>query len=287
MFYWTNSGSSKNQKLKLFKKWIIGKATLNELTHETGKSVSTLQRIFKNFMDYPPLPKPVSNIDCHLTIDGTYFKNNFCVLVYYDNQLKKRQYFRVVDQECWYNYMTDLEYLKQVGLNVTSVTSDGQRGLIKAVRDVFPCAIHQRCLVHVQRMSLAYLTRFPKTEAGVTLRYWVKQLHSVKNQEQKYFWITQFEGWRQKYDSFLKEKSISFSGRKWYTHKLLRKTRSLIKNALPNMFHYLDNSSIQKSSNGLESQFSYLKNTLKIHRGLSKENRENFIRWYYYFKGQD
>jgi len=36
----------------------------------------------------------------------------------------------------------------------------------------------------------------------------------------------------------------------------------------------------------LESQFSYLKNNLKIHRGLSKESRENFIRWYYYFKKQ-
>lgn len=55
VFYWTNTGSSKNQKLKLFKKWVVGKATLNELAHEIGKSISTLQRIFKNFMDYPPL----------------------------------------------------------------------------------------------------------------------------------------------------------------------------------------------------------------------------------------
>ncbi|MFH1522549.1 MAG: transposase, partial [Patescibacteria group bacterium] len=75
-------------------------------------------------------------------------------------------------------------------------------------------------------------------------------------------------------------------GRWWYTHKLLRRTRSLVKNALPDMFHYLDNPNIQKSSNGLESQFSYLKNNLKIHRGLSQKSRENFVRWYYYFKNQ-
>ena len=237
-------------------------------------------------MDYPPPSKPEPNNNCYLTIDGTYFKNNFCVLVYYDNQLKRRQYFRVVDRECWYNYMADLEYLKQVGLNIIGITSDGQKGLIKAVRDVFPGAIHQRCVIHIQRMSLAYLTRFPKTKAGVTLRYWVRRLHLIKNHNQKYFWIARFESWCRKYDSFLKEKSFSFSGRNWYTHKLLRKTRSLIKNALPNMFHYLDNPNIQKSSNGLESQFSYLKNTLKIHRGLSKKNRENFVRWYYYFKNQ-
>ena len=286
IFYWTNIGSSKNQKLKLFKKWVVGKATLKELSDETGKSISTLQRIFRVFMENPPLPKPEPNNNCHLTIDGTYFKNNFCVLVYYDSRINKRQYFRIVDRECWYNYMTDLEYLKQAGLNIVSITSDGQKGLIKAVRDVFPEAIHQRCVIHIQRMSLIYLTRFPKTEAGITLRYWVRKLHLIENHEQKYYWIAEFEGWCRKYDLFLKERSVSFSGRKWYTHKLLRKTRSLIKNALPNMFHYLDNSNIQKSSNGLESQFSYLKNTLKIHRGLSKENRENFVRWYYFFKSQ-
>lgn len=162
VFYWTNKGASKNQKLKLFKKWVIGKATLNELANETGKSISTLQRIFKIFMDYPPLPKPAPNGNCHLTIDGTHFKNNFCVLVYYDNRPKKRQYFRVVDQECWYNYMTDLEYLKQVGLNVVSITSDGQKGLIKAVKDVFPEATHQRCIIHIQRMALIYFNQIPE-----------------------------------------------------------------------------------------------------------------------------
>ena len=94
----------------------------------------------------------------------------------------------------------------------------------------------------------------------------------------------QFENWLKKYDLFLKEKSESFSGRKWYTHRSLRKTRSLIKNALPNMFHYLDNSEIPKSTNGLESRFSYLKNNLAIHRGLTEKNRKNFILWYNYFK---
>ncbi|MEA3464371.1 MAG: transposase, partial [Patescibacteria group bacterium] len=63
-----------------------------------------------------------------------------------------------------------------------------------------------------------------------------------------------------------------------------RRTRSLIKNALPNMFHYLDNPETPKSSNGLESRFSYLKNNLNIHRGLSRKNRRNFILWYNYFK---
>jgi len=133
-------------------------------------------------------------------------------------------------------------------------------------------------------MGLVYLKRFPKTEAGIILRHLIRKLHEISNHKDKNFWITEFDGWCKKHDSFLKKQSESLSEKKWYTHKLLRRTRSLIKNALPNMFYYLDDSKIPKSSNGLECRFSYLKNNLNIHRGLTKKNRKNFILWYNYFK---
>ncbi|PKL72213.1 hypothetical protein CVV26_02605 [Candidatus Kuenenbacteria bacterium HGW-Kuenenbacteria-1] len=95
-------------------------------------------------------------------------------------------------------------------------------------------------------MGLVYLKRFPKTEAGIILRHLIRKLHEISNHKDR--------------------------------------TRSLIKNALPNMFYYLDDSKIPKSSNGLECRFSYLKNNLNIHRGLTKKNRKNFILWYNYFK---
>ncbi len=240
--------------------------------------------LFKNYLNNPPKFKPGVNTDCYLLIDGTYFKTNFCALDYFDNDLNCLQYFRIVERENYYNYLTDLEFLKQLGLTVASITSDGQKGLIKAVRDVFPDAIHQRCIVHIQRVSLAYLTRSPKTEAGIELRDLVRGLHKIETYYDRDLWIECFNNWRKKYNDFLKEKSESDSGRKWYTHKSLRKTRSLIKNALPNMFYYLDDYRIPKSTNGLETRFSFLKNSLKIHRGLSNENRKNFIVWYNYFK---
>ena len=133
-------------------------------------------------------------------------------------------------------------------------------------------------------MSLTYLTRFPKTNAGIDLRKLAKELHKIDNYEKKDLWIKEFERWSEKYDDFLKEKSESSSGRKWHTHKFLRRTRALIKNALPDMFHYLDDSNIPKSTNGLETRFSYLKNNLKIHRGLNRNNRRSFVIWYNYFK---
>ena len=254
------------------------------MSYESGKSISTLRILFKNYLNDPPRFKPKVNNNCHLLIDGTYFKTNFCALHYFDNDLNHLQYFRIVERENYYNYLTDLEFLKQLGLTVVSITSDGQKGLIKAINDVFPNTIHQRCIIHIQRLSLAYLTRFPKTDAGIELRYLVKELHRIETYYDRDLWIKYFNNWCIKYNDFLKEKSESESGRRWFTHKSLRKTRSLIKNALPNMFHYLDDYRIPKSTNGLETRFSYLKNSLRIHRGLSNENRKNFIVWYNYFK---
>lgn len=74
LFIWKNTGASKNQKLKLFHKWIIGKRTLKELAKESKRSIDTLRIMFKKFLDNPPKPKIKPNPKCHLIIDGTYFK---------------------------------------------------------------------------------------------------------------------------------------------------------------------------------------------------------------------
>ena len=203
---------------------------------------------------------------------------------YYDSDLKYLQLSSIRIRENYEDIVSDLKFLKQSGLKIISITSDGQKGLIKAVKSALPDVIHQRCIIHIQRMSLIYLTRFPKTEAGQILRRGVKQLHKIDSYKKRDNWIRQFNIWRERYDGFLKEKSQAPSGRKWYTHKLLRRTRSLIKNALPDMFYYLDDSKIPKSTNGLETRFSFLKNSLKIHRGLTEKRRKNFILWYNYFK---
>ena len=76
------------------------------------------------------------------------------------------------------------------------------------------------------------------------------------------------------------------TGKYWYTHKLIRRSYSSIKSALPNMFHYLKNANIPRTTNGIEGFFSHLKNHLDIHRGLTTKNRMNFIKWYIFLTNQ-
>jgi transposase-like protein len=210
--------------------------------------------------------------------------NNFC---YQDNAINYTQLFRFSDAERFEEIKEDLSNLKNLGLQITSITCDGHKATLKAVRKTMPGVILQRCLVHIQRMCLLWLTARPTYEAGKELRSLVLMIHRIQTYNDKQYWIQQLLIWEQKFTAFLKEKTYKAeTGRYWYTHRLIRRSFFTIKRALPNMFHYLDDENIPKTTNGIESYFGHLKNHLDLHRGLSKNNRVNFIKWYIYFRNK-
>ena len=48
----------------------------------------------------------------------------------------------------------------------------------------------------------------------------------------------------------------------------LKRARSMLVKAVPNMFHYLDDANIPKTTNALEGYYSRLKQRYRQHRGL-------------------
>lgn len=124
-------------------------------------------------------------------IDGTY-TGGICLLNYFDNDLKYLQYYEIVKTENYLDFKLGLELLKAAGLNIVSITSDGDKGLIMAISEVWPGVIHQRCIVHVQRMSLDYLTKFPRTPAGRELRMIVLDLHRITDQAERLAWVSRY-----------------------------------------------------------------------------------------------
>ena len=139
----------------------------------------------------------------------------------------------------------------------------------------------QRCLVHIQRMCLLWLTRFPRHVAGVELRHLVMMLIRIKTENDRLYWTAELDNWYNRYQQYLKQKTINeTTGRYWYTHKLLRRSYLTIKRAMPNMFHYLANPAIPSTTNGIEGFFSHLKNHLDLHRGLTVQHRIDFVKWY-------
>jgi hypothetical protein len=151
-----------------------------------------------------------------------------------------------------------------------------------------PEALAQRCLVHIQRMCLLWLTRFPKHLAGQELRKLVLLILKIKTNNDKLYWMKEFQMWHERHKDYINEKTYNpETERFWYTHKLLRRSYYTIKKALPNMFHYISNPRIPNTTNGIEGFFSHLKNHLDLHRGLTIGNRINFIKWYIYFSNEE
>lgn len=130
--------------------------------------------------------------------------------------------------------------------------------------------ILQRCTVHIQRECKTWLTAHPKGEAGLSWLHITNKLSQATTHHKAQLWIKDLLNWHQQYQFYIAEKSVSKTGRYWYKHKMVRRSFVMIRNALPNMFKYLFNSRVPKSTNGLESFFGHLKSYLLLHRGLAK-----------------
>ena len=260
--------------------------TYRTLSRDSGLSIDTLQRTFYSLLEQSPTVNVIKRERVHLRIDATYFKK-FCAVCYQDDEDGYTQLIRFSNGEHYEEIREDLSNLIKLGVDIESVTTDGRKSILKAIKKSLPEAIAQRCLIHIQRMVLLWLTRFPKHLAGVELRRLILWLLDINTNNDRLFWTRQFTHWYETHKNFLNEKTFNpLTGRYWYTHKLLRRSYLTINRALPNMFHYLNNPKIPNSTNGIEGFFSHLKNHLDLHRGLTLQHRMNFIRWYIYLSNE-
>lgn len=52
------------------------------------------------------------------------------------------------------------------------------------------------------------------------------------------------------------------------------------------MFKYVDDQTIPRNTNSLEAFFGHMKDNLRVHRGLTIEHKQNFIKWYLFFSNE-
>ena len=215
----------------------------------------------------------------YLILDGTYFKRTNCLIVVIDNLSDQAIANRYCAKE---NYATAYSIFKELSdkqVDPITITTDGNTSVILAIKKVWPDTIIQRCLVHIQRQGLSWLRRYPKSQAAKDLRLLLLTVTNIKDHKQKQTFINSFNNWEKKYGKFVL--SLSSSDK---VYSDLQRTRSLIIHALPNMFHYLEDSNIAPTTNKIEGYFSRLKEIYRRHRGMSKNKRSIYFQWYIYFK---
>ncbi len=168
--------------------------------------------------------------------------------------------------------------LANTGLSPKTVTIDGNTQQMKYLHIVWPTITFQRCLVHVQRQGLSWCRRNPKRTDAKHLRELFLQLSHVKTSDDAQQFILSVSAWEQRFGPAIDQST----DRGWVFSDLMR-ARSMLLKALPNLFHFVTNNDIPKSTNALEGYFSRLKDQYHRHRGLSQLHREAFLRWYLYF----
>ena len=288
LFTRSNISVSRKNREVWFREWIVGKQTFKQLVSKSGYSERTLKRYFYDYLNRYPTWHIRSSERVNLLIDGTYFSNKICLVLYRENNIKATLFYRLTDGEWEEEIREDLENLLSLGIIIESVTCDGLTNILRSVRNSSPQTLIQRCLAHIQREVLLWLTKHPQSEAGAELRVIVRKLHLINNREQWGYWVVEMVKWYDKHKDFVNTKTYKEdTQRYWFTHKSVRKSFIHIKKALPDMFHYLDNPNIPKTTNGLESFFGHLKQNISLHRGLSKEHYKNYVKWYLFFKSNE
>lgn len=262
-----------------FRDWIVGKQSYDQISAKSGYSKGTLQRYFDHYLSHSPTWKIKSSETVNLLIDGTYFTNKVCLVVYRNQSIKSTVFYRISDSERYDELLEDMQNLISLGIHIESVTCDGLSSIIKAIKKASPETKIQRCLAHIQRETLLWLSRNPKSKAGIELRQIILRLHLIKDKSYWGYWTVELIRWYESYKDFINHKSFKAqTGRYWYTHKSVRKAFIHIRRAYPYMFHYLDNQNIPKTTNALESFFGHLKQNIEIHRGLSKQHFKNYLK---------
>jgi hypothetical protein len=266
----------------LFKTWILGMNSTKTIAKKKHVSRMTINRRFKEQWKrelHSPFPKLTK--DVVIAIDGTTISKDCIVLVAYDVISDQPLGWAFVHKEeyaTWYPLLLEISKLA----SVHAVVSDGQKGLCKAVKELFPNIPHQRCIAHIIRLGLIWLTRNPRYEAGVELRKIVRDLCLAKTKELADLWKKSFEEWDVKHQVFLQERSVDiFTHRKRYTHRKLRGVRALIIGAIKNMFHFTEDPMIPNTTNSVEGGInSTLQELIQRHRGLPTEKKKVLVSHY-------
>ena len=233
-----------------------------------GCSSKTIQRRLDTIK---PIKNTNFNQEANVLMDTTYFGRKFGVMVFKDsisNDILFKQYVKI---ETNLLYLKGIKEIAKRGIKIQSIICDGRKGLF----DLFPEIPVQMCQFHQVAIIRRYLTKKPKLEASKELWKHVSLL-TVTDKES---FVGGLSDWYNKWEWFLNERRIDNSGKKRYIHKKLRSAYRSLNTNVKWLFTWYDNMSlnIPTTTNGLDGQFSDLKNKLRNHNGLSIDRKKRFI----------
>ena len=263
-----------------FRRWIVEGYSVRQLVQQSGHSRPWLYRLIDSFLDDVPPATPIGHQTAqYLLFDGTFLHRPHSIAVLMDGQTHQLVRGRFgVRENSESELRSFFEPMMGEGLSPRSLTVDGNPQVIRVLRMLWPDVVIQRCLVHIQRQGLSWCRNSPKTVHARQLRQIFLRVSRVTTAAEREAFLDLVTTWEARYGAEIaarKETGRVFSD--------VKRARSMLLRALPDMFHYLDDPHIPTTTNGLEGYFSRLKSHYRQHRGLSPHKRPNYFAWYFYF----
>ncbi len=264
-----------------FRRWIVEGYSVRQLALQSGHSQRKLRRLIDGFLATAPptsTSTPEPEAARYLLFDGTFLRRPHSIVVLMDGQTHQlvRGQFDVRENSepelCAF-----FEPMMGEGLRPRSFTVDGNPQVIRVLRTLWPDAVIQRCLVHIQRQGLGWCRRSPKTPYARRLRQIFLRVTRVATPADREAFLDRVATWEDRYGIEIAAREET--GRVFSD---VKRARSMLLHALPDMFHYLDDPHIPTTTNGLEGYFSRLKSHYRQHRGLRPHRRPNYFAWYFH-----
>jgi hypothetical protein len=254
---------------QLWKEYVYGKQTFDQLSAKHQISIKTIQRRLEK-VRIQTSQVEISNVI--VLMDTTYFGRKFGVMLFKDSISGHNLYKQYVKYETNKLYYLGIECLKSKGFNIKAIVCDGRKGLLQS----FPGIPVQMCQFHQVAIIRRYITKNPKMSASIELKLIVDLLKHTDRES--------FEGalnnWYSKWEKFLKERTLNQeTGKSHYTHKRLRSAYRSLRTNLPWLFTWSDypDLKIPNTTNSIDGVFADLKNKLRNHNGLSLKHKAKFI----------
>ena len=257
---------SKTEK-EMWKEYVFGKQTYEQLSSKYGKSWKTIQRIFDKNIEYKEIfyNENLVPTTTHIAIDVSYFWEDLPVLMIKSCAYKKVIYAKRIDKESIENYEKAIRYIEKKSRKVSWVVADW----FKWLPELFWHIPFQMCHFHQVKIITRYLTRNPDLLPNQEL---LKIALLLKNSNKSIF-LEMLDSRISKREWFIKEKTYAESGKNWwYTHKRTRSAYRSLRSNFKYLFVY-QICGLPNTTNQLEWYFSPLKTKIWIHTGISKERK--------------
>lgn len=205
-------------------------------------------------------------------MDCVFFGRTNGYLVVRDPHRKCNIYWSEIQRETLDEYRSARDTLKSLGFDITAVVADGKPGL----KPVFEDTHIQMCHFHQKAIITRYLTSRPRLQAGIELRKLVHDLGQLNEQS----FAEKLQMWHHIWGEFLAERTVNPETGKWhFTHKRLRSAYKSLKKHQAYLYTYQRHPELEipNTTNGLEGSFAFLKELVRVHRGINSHLKRKII----------